>query len=385
MRVLFFVEGYTDIRFVVGLSQICDLTMVVPQTAYQESGLKGRVIQSEIALEVVEIPGSRLGFQWRSLCWLWRYAQEYDVILAQEVLRGALNANLVGRLRQVPVVMMTAIAPVEYFRCRRERKQLGWMQAIAGEWVIRSLVWLNGKLATRCLAMGSYLTQLNSRDCRETYNSLYYGIDVEYFSPPRLLEREHLRRHHHLPSDRFVILFPSRISHEKDPETVLKAVAIARSRGLNAVILNLSGGYQTFLDLAKEMNLPDWETWVLARSAVHPMTEMADFLKLADVVVQASLAEGLGIAPLEAIACGTPVVATAVGGMAVTLPNYARLVPRRDAEAMAEQLLWVANHPKPAQLQALRGRNYVVREWNHQKAFGELQNHLKAVRLVGIS
>ena len=33
-RVLFFVEGFTDIRFVVGLSEICDLTMSVPLGHY---------------------------------------------------------------------------------------------------------------------------------------------------------------------------------------------------------------------------------------------------------------------------------------------------------------------------------------------------------------
>ena len=35
MRVLFFVEGFTDIRFVVGLSEICDLTLAVPAGAYR--------------------------------------------------------------------------------------------------------------------------------------------------------------------------------------------------------------------------------------------------------------------------------------------------------------------------------------------------------------
>ena len=39
MRVLFFVEGFTDIRFVVGLSEICDLTLVTPARAFRESGL----------------------------------------------------------------------------------------------------------------------------------------------------------------------------------------------------------------------------------------------------------------------------------------------------------------------------------------------------------
>ena len=40
LRVLFFVEGFTDIRFVVGLSEICELTMVVPGAPYRESGLE---------------------------------------------------------------------------------------------------------------------------------------------------------------------------------------------------------------------------------------------------------------------------------------------------------------------------------------------------------
>ena len=39
MRVLFFVEGFTDIRFVAGLSEICDLTLAVPARAFRESGV----------------------------------------------------------------------------------------------------------------------------------------------------------------------------------------------------------------------------------------------------------------------------------------------------------------------------------------------------------
>src|ERR1019366_309037 len=90
-----------------------------------------------------------------------------------------------------------------------------------------------------------------------------------------------------------------------------------------------------------------------------------------DAVVQASLAEGLGLSLAESLACGTPVVATAVGGMA-QFDGYARLVPRRDAEAMARELLWVAANPEPARAQALRGRDYVVRKWESHKAFADL-------------
>ena len=70
---------------------------------------------------------------------------------------------------------------------------------------------------------------------------------------------------------------------------------------------------------------------MIARPAVHPMQDLADYFRAADAVALASLAEGAGISPLEALACETPVVATAVGGMAVLLRGYASLTPRRDA------------------------------------------------------
>jgi len=169
-----------------------------------------------------------------------------------------------------------------------------------------------------------------------------------------------------------LIFLSSRISHEKDPETVLRATSIARQQGLNAVLLNLGGGYKDFIKLAEELHLPDAERWVLGRPAAHPMTEVADYFRTADTMALASLAEGLGLSTLEAFACGTPVVCTEVGGMAVAAKGYARFAPRRDAGAMAREILWVAQNPESARAQALRGREYVVREWSREKAFSDL-------------
>ena len=78
------------------------------------------------------------------------------------------------------------------------------------------------------------------------------------------------------------------------------------------------------------------------------------------------------MAPLESLACGTPAVCTAVGGLARILPGYAMLTPRRDPEAMAAALQWTAEHRKEAREIALRGREMVVREWGHIDAFREL-------------
>jgi glycosyltransferase involved in cell wall biosynthesis len=377
-RVLFFVEGYTDIRFVVGLSEICDLTMAVPAHSYEESGLKARVAASGAKLQVHEIAGGRASFQLRSLAFLWNAIRDFDLVFSQEMLRGSLNATLVGAMRGVPVVTSMALPPVEYFRCRRERGQIGPVRAWLGEAVIRSLLAINGRAATACVALGPYLRNLASCYCTRTERWFYYGVDVNAFRPATVDERVALRTRLGLPLDKFLIILSSRISHEKDPETVLRAVASARAAGLDVVVLNLGGGYQQFLALAHSLNLRDVSTWVLARPAAHPMTELADYIRTADALVQGSLEEGLGLSPLEALACDVPVVATAVGGL-THLEDYATLTPRRDVDAMARAVLAIAADPAAARRRAQRGREYVRNAWSRDVAFQSLRAVLTGI------
>jgi glycosyltransferase involved in cell wall biosynthesis len=383
LKVLFVVEGFTDIRFVTGLSEICDLTMVTPSTHFRESGLAGRIQQSGVVVTVDELPGNRLQYQAQCFRYLWTKAQEFDVILAQEFLRGAFNACIVGALRKTPVVTYVCIAPVEYYRCRRKRGQVGAIKAVAGESLIRTLMMINGKLAARCVALGPYLMDLASRYCSRTTNGYYYGVDTEYYRPISDAEQLRLRAKLNLPADKFLIFLASRISHEKDPETVLRATSLARAQGLDAALINVGGGYQDFLDLATRLSLPDVEQWVLGRPAAHPMKELAEYYQAADALAQASLEEGAGMAPLEALACGTPAVCTAVGGLARILPGYARLTPRGDAEAMAREFLWIARNCEEARAQALRGREHVRGVWSRNRAFAELGQVLAEVSLTG--
>jgi hypothetical protein len=182
-RVLFLVEGNTDIRFVTGLSEICDLTMAVPANPYNQSGLKQRVESSGARLRVDQIPGSRLKFQFLSFLYALRRARDFDVILCQEVLRGAFSGTFAGLLTRTPVVTYMGISPIEYFRCRRERRQIGPLKAWFGEAVIRSLMTFNGMFATKCLAMGPYLRDIAADYCPHSEVGLYYGVDTEVSVP----------------------------------------------------------------------------------------------------------------------------------------------------------------------------------------------------------
>jgi alpha-1,6-mannosyltransferase len=279
----------------------------------------------------------------------------------------------------VPVVTYMGISPIEYFRCRRERGQIGALAAWGGELAIRVLMHVNGALASRALVMGPYLETVAAPFSRRVVLGRYYGVDVDVFRPASERERGELRARLDLPRDRFLVLLSSRISHEKDPETVLRAVAMLRTRGVDAVVLNLGGGHREFEALAASLGLESASRWVLARPAVHPMKGLDDYYRAADVLVQASLAEGLGLSPLEALACETPVVATAIGGMAAHLAPYAALTARRDAGAMADALMTVAANPAEARAAAARGREYVERHWTRKAAFRELRAVLSDV------
>ncbi|MEU1853829.1 glycosyltransferase [Streptomyces sp. NPDC019990] len=78
-----------------------------------------------------------------------------------------------------------------------------------------------------------------------------------------------------------------------------------------------------------------------------PCEEVPPLLRSADVVVCPADYEPFGIVPLEAMACGVPVVASAVGGQldTVTDPGTGRLVPPRDPDALARAVAGLLADP----------------------------------------
>jgi glycosyltransferase involved in cell wall biosynthesis len=377
VKVLYFCEGYTDIRFVVGLSEMCDLTLAIPERHLNESGLAARLADSSARVHVDAITGGRLAFQSRSMLYLLSNIRSFDVVLSQEMGRGSLNATAAGKVLGVPVVLYLGTSPVEYFRCRRLRRQVGPVRAWASETFLAASMKVTGALSSAVITTGPYLKEMAERVASRVFEGYYCGIDTDLFKPVSPAERTRLRESLQFPPGKFVILFPSRISHEKDPETVLRATAKARELGLDAVVMNLGGGFHEFLACATRLGLRGCEEWVIGRPAVHPMKGLCEYMQAADVVVQASLAEGGGMSPLEALACGTPVVATRVGGMALTLPGIAQLTPPGDASAMAAAFQWVSQHTDAARQQALLGRAYVDATWSRPRAFAAIASALK--------
>jgi glycosyltransferase involved in cell wall biosynthesis len=95
------------------------------------------------------------------------------------------------------------------------------------------------------------------------------------------------------------------------------------------------------------------------------------------LVVYSPVQEPLGLVPLEAMACGTPVVAVADGGVNETVQDQVTglLVPR-DPHAFGEAVRSLLANGSRRRLYGRRGREYVCTHWDLRRALDKIEGHL---------
>lgn len=155
-----------------------------------------------------------------------------------------------------------------------------------------------------------------------------------------------------------VILGVGRLAKEKDFATLVRAFTSVRERQpARLLILGEGPGRARLerqaadLDLAGEVSFPG-----------HVENPYA-FMARAGVLASSSRSEGLGIALIEALACGCPVVSTDCPvGPAEILESgrYGRLTPVGDPAALAEAILATLRKPPARERSRARGRWFTV-------------------------
>ncbi len=161
------------------------------------------------------------------------------------------------------------------------------------------------------------------------------GIDLTIFHPSDKLEaREKLG----LPKDASILLFVSaggiQRSSFKDYFTIQKAIELVSSQLNDKKLLFIALG-----DIDSRQMIGDVEIRYL--SHVNSPEIMAQYYQAADIYLHASKAESFGLVLVEAQACGTPVIATSVGGIPDTIKHEITgfLSQPEDPEDMASKIV----------------------------------------------
>ncbi|MBY0442189.1 MAG: D-inositol-3-phosphate glycosyltransferase [Mycobacteriaceae bacterium] len=170
----------------------------------------------------------------------------------------------------------------------------------------------------------------------ERIDVVYPGVDLDVFRPGN---RQVARLRLGLPLDDHVVAFVGRIQPLKAPDIVLRAVA-----KLPRVRLVVVGGPSgrglmapdSLIRLAAELG-------ITARVMFLPPQSRADLatvFQAADLVAVPSYSESFGLVAVEAQACGTPVVAAAVGGLPVAVRDgiSGTLVSGHDVDRWADAI-----------------------------------------------
>lgn len=183
--------------------------------------------------------------------------------------------------------------------------------------------------------------------CETRIDVVSPGVDLKVYKPAF---RDRSRAHLGISAGAFHVVFAGRLQRLKGPHVLVKAAALLRRKRpdipLRVSILGARSGSDKY-DLP---SLIDDAGLAGVVSVLPPVSalSLADWYRAADVVAMPSSSESFGLVAIEAQACGTPVVATNVGGLprAVSDGRTGLLVDGRDAHHWADALASLYDFPQ---------------------------------------
>jgi D-inositol-3-phosphate glycosyltransferase len=189
--------------------------------------------------------------------------------------------------------------------------------------------------------------------CPDIVHVVSPGVDLYTFTAGS--GRSAARTEVDLPQDSLVISFVGRIQAHKGPEVLIRATSelvkhspLLRHKLIVNVIGGASGANTEEVDRLKELS-----SWLGIDDVVRfapPVSrkDLPQWYRAADLVVVPSYSESFGLVALEAQACGTPVVATAVGGLRTAVADGISgvLVDGHDPKAWSSVIARLLQEPQ---------------------------------------
>jgi D-inositol-3-phosphate glycosyltransferase len=281
-----------------------------------------------------------------------RFAREkgihYDLIHSHYWMSG-LAAETLAREWNVPIVHMFHTLGEMKNRVAKSDSEREGPERVAGE---RRVIATVDRIVAATLAEQTQLEWLYHADIRKMI-IIPPGVDLGHFYP---IPADEAKQFLGLDPDRRLILFVGRIEPLKGIDTLIKAMSCLPVSELDRpAYLAIIGGEPNaspdqmtaemtrLQTLCKELHMDDLVVFLGKRG----QDTLPYYYCAADVVVMPSHYESFGLVALEAMACGTPVVASQVGGLAFLIQDGVTgyHVPDQDPDALCDRLSHLLSNP----------------------------------------
>jgi D-inositol-3-phosphate glycosyltransferase len=178
------------------------------------------------------------------------------------------------------------------------------------------------------------------------------GVDVSHFYP---IPGDEARMYIGLKPDDRMVLFVGRIEPLKGVDTLIQAMSCLQLKEKQRVHLAIIGGdpaaspREMSAEMARLQKLCDdlsvGQTVVFLGK--RDQDRLPYYYSAAELVVMPSHYESFGMVALEAMACGTPVVASEVGGLGYLVRDGETgfTIPDQEPEQLCEKISWLLNDP----------------------------------------
>jgi glycosyltransferase involved in cell wall biosynthesis len=279
--------------------------------------------------------------QWLSLL---RYSRDVDIIHANWTL-SAFSAILVKLIRNIPVVVTVQGSDIY------ETRRVGWLRLVTGTILSRAdeVIALSSSLAAVAQDLGV---------SKDHIRVMPNGVDVDYFKPSQD-KREPL------------ILFVGSIIERKGVSHLIEAAPLIFKVLPEYELVFIGEGplEDQLQNRCKELELQGKIHFLGVKSP----SEVRLWMQKAKLFVLPSIEEGLGVVLLEALACGTPCVASEVDGIPdVITAEVGSLIPPGDPVQLANAIIGILQDPEYWQALHDRSHSYVVENFSWQKISAEL-------------
>lgn len=266
----------------------------------------------------------------------------YDVIHSHYWMSGIAAASLSDLWGGTPILHMFHTLGEMKNRIARSEEEREGEYRIEGE---KRVLKRADRLIVATEAEKAQLLWLYKGDVRKM-EIIPPGVDVSHFYP---ISKDEARQFIGISPDQQIVLFVGRIEPLKGVDTLIRAMSCLKFQRLgHPVYLAIIGGEpdadpdKMTAEMARLQTLCD--DLCMGQTVVflgkRAQNTLPYYYSASDVLVMPSFYESFGMVALEAMACGTPVIASQVGGLAFLVHDGKTgfLVPEGDPSALCDKL-----------------------------------------------